>query len=135
MVMRIECFICRSVILGWVVTMLVMDIVFQWSFHEGVCVKWWCLFWWMLFSGVLTRYCGYGCFYGVYFWVFRLYTAPFVCIIWIIGLCSSYAEIWFLIKFVVSKKKKTRRQLNYIFIQNLKELEIIGRILKDIEEV
>lgn len=29
----------------------------------------------------------------VYFWVFRLYTAPFVCILIFTGLCSSWAGI------------------------------------------
>lgn len=38
---------------------------------------------------------GLGVLYGFYFRVFRIYTAPLVCILGITGLCSSLAEIWF----------------------------------------
>jgi len=69
----------------------VMDVVLQLSVSLGVNFRWGCLFWWVLIAGVsLLVFC---------FRVFRLYTASFVCTSFFSGLCSSCAEIWFIIKF------------------------------------
>jgi len=83
---------------GWVVTMSIVG----YRFYNG-CVPWRSLF---LVGGVnLGGCCPQVCFLGCLFRVFRLYTAPFVCMLSFTDLCSSWAGIWLFNKICCFKKK------------------------------
>ena len=72
---------------------------FSGGFMKESVFRWWCLFWWVLSSRVWLGVLCAGVFMVFIFWMFRLCTAPFVCILCFIDLCSSWAGIWFLIIF------------------------------------